>query len=39
MSAASLIIFAASTSAFAEISFDSANLLSFAADDSESCKS
>ncbi len=39
MSDASLISFADSTSAWAEINFDSANLLSFAAEESESCKS
>jgi len=39
ISAASLINFADSTSAFAEINLDSANLLSLAADDKESYKS
>jgi len=39
ISAASLINFADSTSALAEINLDSASLLSFAADDKESCKS
>jgi len=39
ISAASLISFADSTSAFAEINLDSASLLSLAADDKESYKS